>query len=101
MQPYPATALIILAGGQATRMNGVNKLLQCFDHDIQLLKIYKAFQDKVQEVWINSHCDYANYLAHMRDHHPDHPVLSEAAFHRAAIEARYPGRSGKISKCPC
>ena len=39
MQPYPATALIILAGGQATRMNGVNKLLQCFDHDIQLLKI--------------------------------------------------------------
>ncbi|ACO73670.1 YbdD/YjiX family protein [Laribacter hongkongensis] len=45
--------------------------------------------------------DYANYLAHMRDHHPDHPVLSEAAFHRAAIEARYPGRSGKISKCPC
>jgi len=67
MQPYPATALIILAGGQATRMNGVNKLLQCFDHDIQLLKIYKAFQDKVQEVWINSHCDYADYLALIPD----------------------------------
>jgi len=26
----PATTLVILAGGKATRMNGVNKLLQRF-----------------------------------------------------------------------
>ena len=62
MQDYPATALVILAGGQATRMNGVNKLLQSFDHEIQLLKICNAFQSNVQEMWVNSHRDYARYL---------------------------------------
>ena len=62
MQDYPATALVILAGGQATRMNGVNKLLQSFDHEIQLLKICNAFQSNVQEIWVNSHRDYARYL---------------------------------------
>ena len=62
MQNYPATALVILAGGKATRMNGVNKLLQRFDHEIQLLKIYSAFDGKVQDIWINSHRDYAQYI---------------------------------------
>ncbi|MEG0029936.1 molybdenum cofactor guanylyltransferase [Acinetobacter sp.] len=61
MQNYPATALVILAGGKATRMNGVNKLLQRFDHEVQLLKIINAFQGYVQEIWINSHRDYAQY----------------------------------------
>lgn len=61
MQNYPATALVILAGGKATRMNGVNKLLQRFDHEVQLLKIYSAFDGKVQDIWINSHRDYAQY----------------------------------------
>ena len=50
MQNYPATALVILAGGKATRMNGINKLLQRFDHEIQLLKIYSAFDGKVQDI---------------------------------------------------
>ena len=45
--------------------------------------------------------DYDTYVAHMHDHHPDLPAMSRAAFHRAAIEARYPGKSGKLSKCPC
>ncbi len=35
---YPATDLVILAGGQARRMNGMNKLLQQYDDQIQLLK---------------------------------------------------------------
>ncbi|ENU39161.1 molybdopterin-guanine dinucleotide synthase [Acinetobacter johnsonii] len=61
MQNYPATALVILAGGKATRMNGVNKLLQRFDHEVQLLKIINAFQGYVQEIRINSHRDYAQY----------------------------------------
>ena len=61
MQNYPATALVILVGGKATRMNGINMLLQRFDHEIQLLKIYSAFDGKVQDIWINSHRDYAQY----------------------------------------
>ena len=36
---FPATDLVILAGGQARRMNGMNKLLQQFDDQIQLSKI--------------------------------------------------------------
>lgn len=67
MQNYPATALAILAGGQATRMNGENKLLQSFDHEIQLLKIYKAFLGQVDEIWINSHRDYDRYLELISD----------------------------------
>lgn len=67
MQNYPTTALVILAGGQATRMNGQNKLLQSFDNEIQLLKIYQAFLGQVDEIWINSHRDYERYLELISD----------------------------------
>ena len=36
---FPATDLVILAGGQARRMNGMNKLLQQFDEQIQANKL--------------------------------------------------------------
>jgi hypothetical protein len=43
---HPVTDLVILAGGQARRMQGLNKLLQCFDKQIQLLKISQHFRGK-------------------------------------------------------
>lgn len=58
---YPATDLVILAGGQARRMNGVNKLLQQFDDQIQLLKISEHFKTQVQQIWVNSHRDRSIY----------------------------------------
>lgn len=58
---YPPTDLVILAGGQARRMNGINKLLQKFDEQIQLLKIYHHLNRYVSMVWVNSHRDYAIY----------------------------------------
>lgn len=58
---YPETDLVILAGGQAQRMQGKNKLLQKFDQDIQLMKIYQAFTGKVAKIWINSHRDVQIY----------------------------------------
>lgn len=58
---YPKTDLVILAGGQARRMNGMNKLLQTFDQKIQLIKIYQQLKSQVNEIWINSHRDYAIY----------------------------------------
>ena len=61
MKKYPLTDLVILAGGQARRMNGVNKLLQTFDDQMQLLKIYNTFKGQVGEVWINSHRDTRLY----------------------------------------
>ena len=61
MNKYPKTDVVILAGGQAKRMNGVNKLLQTFDHQMQLLKIYEKLADQVNQVWVNSHRDETIY----------------------------------------
>lgn len=61
MSIYPETDLVILAGGQARRMQGKNKLLQCFDQDTQLQKIYREFQNQVSKVWVNSSQDCAIY----------------------------------------
>lgn len=58
---YPNTDLVILAGGQARRMNGINKLLQKFDDQIQLIKIHQQLKSDVAEVWINSHRDDSIY----------------------------------------
>ena len=58
---YPSTDLVILAGGQARRMNGINKLLQKFDDQIQLIKIHQQLKSEVAEVWINSHRDDSIY----------------------------------------
>jgi molybdenum cofactor guanylyltransferase len=58
---YPRTDLVILAGGQAKRMNGINKLLQQFDDQIQLIKIHQQLKSSVQQIWINSHRDYSIY----------------------------------------
>ena len=40
---YPETEVVILAGGQARRMNGINKLLQIFDDESQLINIHHCF----------------------------------------------------------
>ena len=58
---YPQTDLVILAGGQARRMNGINKLLQKFDDQIQLIKIHQQLKSDVAQIWINSHRDYSIY----------------------------------------
>lgn len=55
------TDVVILAAGQAQRMQGQNKLLQRFDDEIQLCKIYAHFKDQVNEIWINSHRDQDIY----------------------------------------
>ena len=43
--------------------------------------------------------DYATYVAHMRAVHPELTPLSEAAFMRSRMEARYGGKG--VGKCPC
>ena len=58
---HPDTDLVILAGGQARRMNGLNKLLQKFDDQIQLIKIHQQLKSDVAQVWINSHRDDSIY----------------------------------------
>ncbi len=61
MNTWPSTDLVILAGGKARRMNGVNKLLQQFDSGLQLLKIVQNLQAYIASIWINSHRDAAMY----------------------------------------
>ncbi|MDF2446811.1 MAG: putative small protein [Moraxellaceae bacterium] len=43
--------------------------------------------------------DYARYVAHMQETHPELAPLSREAFVRARMEARYGGKGG--GKCPC
>ena len=65
---FPDTDLVILAGGQSRRMHGLNKLLQKFDDQIQLIKIYQQFKSEVSQVWINSHRDnsiYQKFIPHI------------------------------------
>ena len=58
---YPQTDVVILAGGQARRMNGMNKLLQKFDDEIQLIKIYGHLKSSSKMMWVNSHRDQSIY----------------------------------------
>ncbi len=43
--------------------------------------------------------DYAAYVRHMREQHPELAPLSEGEFVKARMEARYGGH--KTGKCPC
>ncbi|WP_075181879.1 YbdD/YjiX family protein [Pantoea sp. 1.19] len=45
--------------------------------------------------------DYQTYLQHMRRQHPSVTPMSERAFHRYCLEARFPSEPGKVGKCPC
>jgi molybdenum cofactor guanylyltransferase len=58
---YAKTDVVILAGGQARRMNGINKLLQKFDNEIQLIKIHQQLKSRAESVWVNSHRDHSIY----------------------------------------
>ena len=58
------TDAVILAGGQATRMGGCNKLLQCFDGQCrQLDRLRINLKPQVQKLWVNSHRDSEIYQA--------------------------------------
>lgn len=45
--------------------------------------------------------DYATYLGHMQEHHPDLEPMDEKTFFRYCIEARYPSNGSKMNRCPC
>lgn len=42
--------------------------------------------------------EYSTYLMHMKNSHPDQPVMSYEEFFRERQEARYGGK-GKIGRC--
>ena len=42
--------------------------------------------------------EYSTYVDHMRNTHPDQPVMSYQEFFRERQEARY-GGNGKITRC--
>lgn len=43
--------------------------------------------------------DYPRYVQHMREHHPELPVLDEGAYLALMQQQRFGG--GKVGKCPC
>lgn len=42
--------------------------------------------------------DYEAYVGHMKNTHPDSPIMSYEEFFRERQEARY-GSSGKVTRC--
>ncbi len=56
---HPPTDVVILAGGQARRMNDINKLLQNFDDQIQLIKLHQCFKSQGKQIWMNSHRNHS------------------------------------------
>lgn len=56
---HPPNDVVILAGGQARRMNDINKLLQNFDDQIQLIKLHQCFKSQGKQIWINSHRNHS------------------------------------------
>ncbi len=44
---------------------------------------------------------YENYRRHMQQHHRGAEPMSETEYFRYCQEARYPGKSGEIKRCPC
>ncbi len=43
--------------------------------------------------------DYDTYVEHMRDNHPDQPVMSQKEFFRERQDARYGGGKGRPIRC--
>jgi len=43
--------------------------------------------------------DYDTYVQHMRNTHPDQPVMSQATFFRERQDARYGGGKGRPIRC--
>ena len=43
--------------------------------------------------------DYDTYVQHMRNTHPDQPVMSQAAFFRERQDARYGSGKGRPIRC--
>lgn len=45
--------------------------------------------------------DYDVYLIHCRTHHPAHTPMTREQYFIQRMQARYPGKDGKINRCPC
>ncbi|WP_292981913.1 YbdD/YjiX family protein [Nitrosomonas sp.] len=42
--------------------------------------------------------EYSTYVEHMRSAHPDQAIMSQEAFFRERLEARY-GSKGRMNRC--
>ncbi|MCI0765347.1 YbdD/YjiX family protein [Bacillus sp. TL12] len=42
---------------------------------------------------------YETYVTHMKQHHPEEPLLCRKQFFAEAQEARFNAKGGKISRC--
>ncbi|HEK9100901.1 YbdD/YjiX family protein [Bacillus pfraonensis] len=42
---------------------------------------------------------YETYVIHMKQHHPEEPILCQKQFFAEAQEARFNAKGGKISRC--
>ncbi|MBF0136621.1 MAG: putative selenoprotein [Magnetococcales bacterium] len=64
----------------------------------QRLRHYWALFSKAARLVVGMP-DYENYVQHQRQHHPEQPVMTLAAFVQERQEARYGGRGGRPGRC--
>ena len=64
----------------------INKITQTLRHISQSMRLMVGVPE------------YSTYVEHMRNAHPDQPIMSHVEFFRERQEARY-GGNGKISRC--
>ena len=67
-----------------TRMTGINGMMKAARYMGQSLRLMVGVPE------------YDTYVAHMRDKHPDQPVMPYQEFFRERQEARY---GGKVGRC--
>lgn len=77
----------------------------------RLFALLSVFKNRVALVWrllaqtlrlMVGVGDYAVYVKHMQDHHPEAAVLDEEQWFRARVDARYGvSKNGAIKRCPC
>lgn len=88
-RPLHIHAVIIPASGPASTTGMWRKVQLLFSRVAQSFRLMVGVRD------------YQAYLAHMHLHHPAQQAMTEKQFHRYCVDARYGGKGGKLSKCPC
>lgn len=68
----------------------------------QKMRFFKVCKRIVQtlRLMIGIH-DYQHYYQHMLAQHPDITPMDQKEFYHYCLNARFPGKGGKTTKCPC
>ncbi|PDY46236.1 cytosolic protein [Bacillus pseudomycoides] len=68
--------------------------------EIMLKKLEKVWRTRKQFISLLVGVpSYETYVTHMKEYHPEEPILCRKQFFAEAQEARFNAKGGKISRC--